>query len=370
MKYVDEFRNPVEARRLGEHLARRMALPELQSRRPVRIMEVCGGHTHTIFRYGLEALLPEGIELIHGPGCPVCVLPPERIDDCLTLAEQHDVILTTFGDAMRVPGSRGSLLQARARGADIRTVYSPLDALQVARDNPDRKVVFFALGFETTMPGTAITLQQAVEEGIANFYLFCHHVTIVPILKALLDDPFMQVDAFIGPGHVSMVIGMTPYTFIADQYRKPVVVAGFEPLDILQSIVMVLEQLREGRTEVENQYIRVVSRDGNRQALQAVADVFALRARSSWRGLGEIERSGVGLKPAYAAFDAERLLVAPSVRRAEPVDCRCSEVLKGQLHPRQCPLFGRACTPEHPRGALMVSSEGACAACHQYQGRG
>ncbi len=367
MKYTDEFRDPARARQLLDQISRRMASPVLQARLPIRIMEVCGGHTHSIFRYGLEALLPDGLELIHGPGCPVCVLPRERVDDCLAIAAHPDVIITTFGDAMRVPGSRQSLQQMRAEGADIRMVYSPLDALQVARNNPGKRVVFFGLGFETTMPGTALTLQQARAEGLSNFFLLCHHITIVPTLRALLDDEDVCVDAFIGPGHVSMVIGLEPYRFIAEQYRKPFIIAGFEPLDILQSILMLLNQLADGRADVENQYTRVVRPDGNRRAQQAVAEVFELRERFAWRGLGEIERSGVRLRPAYAEFDAEQVFRLPVNPVADPEDCRCGEVLKGQLQPRQCPLFGTACTPSQPLGALMVSSEGACAACYQYQ---
>ncbi len=367
MKYVDEFRDPARARQLLDRILQRMRSPVLQRRLPIRIMEVCGGHTHSIFRYGLEALLPDGIELIHGPGCPVCVLPRERIDDCLAIAAQPEVIVTTFGDAMRVPGSQESLQQAKAAGADIRMVYSPLDALQIAKDNPDRRVVFFGLGFETTMPGTALTVQQAAREGVANFFLLCHHITIVPTLKALLDDEYVRVDAFVGPGHVSMVIGLEPYDFIAREYGKPFIISGFEPLDILQSILMLLNQLHEAEARVENQYTRVVSSSGNHQAQQAVADVFELRERFAWRGLGEIKHSGVRLRLAYAAFDAEAVFDLPSRKIEDPDECRCGEVLKGQLQPHQCPLFGTHCTPSQPLGALMVSSEGACAACYQYQ---
>ncbi|PSL10961.1 hydrogenase maturation protein HypD [Marinobacterium halophilum] len=367
MKFVDEFRDPALAKQLLTRIAQRMASPVLQARAPIRIMEVCGGHTHSIFRYGLEALLPQTLELIHGPGCPVCVLPREHVDDCLAIAAQPDVIFTTFGDAMRVPGSRQTLQQARAGGADIRMVYSPLDALQIARENPQRRVVFFGLGFETTMPATALTVQQAVGKQVDNFFLLCHHITIVPTLKALLDDEDVCVDAFIGPGHVSMVIGLEPYGFIAEQYRKPFIISGFEPLDILQSILMLLDQLVEGRAEVGNQYSRVVHEQGNIQAQQAVAEVFELRERSAWRGLGEIDQSGVRLRTRYAALDAEREFALRSTRVDDPAECRCGEVLKGQLQPQQCPLFGSGCTPAQPMGALMVSSEGACAACFQYQ---
>ncbi|SMF30593.1 Hydrogenase maturation protein HypD [Tistlia consotensis] len=368
MKYVDEFRDPVKARTLLreiEVLAGRIETPE---GRPLQIMEVCGGHTHSIFRYGLEALLPGKIELVHGPGCPVCVLPMGRVDDCVALAERPEVIFTTFGDAMRVPGSKKSLLQARADGADVRMVYSPLDALALARDNPEREVVFFALGFETTMPSTALTVLQAEAEGIGNFSLFCNHITIIPTIKAILDSPDLRIDGFLGPGHVSMVIGNRPYAFIAEHYRRPVVIAGFEPLDILQSIWMLLKQLDEGRCEIENQYDRVVLDAGNRQALEAVGRVFELRPFFEWRGLGSIDHSGLRLSAAYAGFDAERRFPLPQLRIADPKSCQCGEVLKGVIKPRQCKVFGTACTPETPMGALMVSSEGACAAYYQYGG--
>jgi hydrogenase expression/formation protein HypD len=332
-------------------------------------MEVCGGHTHSIFRYGLEGMLPKEIELVHGPGCPVCVLPMGRVDDCVAIAENRKVIFTTFGDAMRVPGSRKSLLQAKADGADVRMVYSPMDALELARRNPDREVVFFGLGFETTMPSTALTILQAESEGIRNFSVFCNHITIVPTIKAILDSPGLALDGFLGPGHVSMVIGTAPYEFIANFYRKPMVVAGFEPLDILQSIWMLLKQIAEGRTEVENQYARVVPDEGNHAALRAVAQVYELREFFEWRGLGSIDHSGVRLRDAYVHFDAERKFAIPNVRIADPKSCQCGEVLKGALKPWQCKVFGTSCTPETPLGALMVSSEGACAAYYQYGGQ-
>ncbi|MFA5123665.1 hydrogenase formation protein HypD, partial [Zavarzinia sp.] len=331
-------------------------------------MEVCGGHTHSIFRYGLEGMLPPEIELIHGPGCPVCVLPMGRVDDCVAIAERPEVIFTTFGDAMRVPGSKKSLLQAKADGADVRMVYSPMDALALARRNPSREVVFFALGFETTMPSTALTVLQAAEEGITNFSLFCNHITIVPTIKAILDSPDLQLDGFLGPGHVSMVTGTAPYQFIARHYGRPLVVAGFEPLDILQSIWMVLKQIRDGRAEVENQYARIVPEDGNAAALAAVGQVYELREFFEWRGLGSIDHSGVRLREAYAAFDAERRFAIPNVTVADPSSCQCGEVLKGVIKPWQCKMFGTACNPETPLGALMVSSEGACAAHYQFGG--
>ncbi len=366
MKYVDEFRDPAKARALFREIEDLVGRIDLCRTRPLRIMEVCGGHTHSIFRYGLEAMLPEQIELIHGPGCPVCVLPMGRVDDCVALAEQPKVIFTTFGDALRVPGSKKSLMQAKAEGADVRMVYSPLDALQLARDNPDREVIFFGLGFETTMPSTALTLLQAEAEGIENFSLFCNHITIIPTIKAILDSPDLRIDGFLGPGHVSMVIGNRPYAFIAERYHRPLVIAGFEPLDILQSIWMLLEQFAEGRCEIENQYDRVVPGEGNAQALQAVDRVFELREYFEWRGLGSIDHSGVRIRAAYARFDAERKFALPQTRIADPESCQCGEVLKGVIKPWQCKVFGKACTPETPVGALMVSSEGACAAHYNY----
>ena len=364
MKYADEFRDRAKAEALMaeiNHLVKAIA-----PKTPLAIMEVCGGHTHSIFRYGIEGMLPDAIELVHGPGCPVCVLPMGRIDDCLSIAERPEVIFTTFGDAMRVPGSRGSLLQARGRGADVRMVYSPMDALALARKTPDREVVFFGLGFETTMPSTALTVLQAEREGLRNFSIFCNHITIVPTIKAILDSPGLHIDGFLGPGHVSMVTGIEPYRFIAEHYRRPLVVAGFEPLDVLQSLWMVLKQIAEGRCEVENQYDRIVPDGGNSPALEAVGRVYELREFFEWRGLGSIDHSGVRLREAYAAFDAERKFAVPNVRIADPKSCQCGEVLKGAIKPWQCKVFGTACTPENPLGALMVSSEGACAAHFQY----
>ncbi len=368
MRFVDEFRDREKAGVLIREIAAVLAGIETVRRRPIAIMEVCGGHTHSIFRYGLEGMLPPEIELIHGPGCPVCVLPMGRVDDCVAIAERPEVIFTTFGDAMRVPGSKKSLLQAKAEGADVRMVYSPMDALALARRNPSREVVFFALGFETTMPSTALTVLQAAEEGIGNFSLFCNHITIVPTIKAILDSPDLQLEGFLGPGHVSMVTGTAPYQFIAHHYGRPLVVAGFEPLDILQSIWMVLKQIRDGRAEVENQYARIVPEDGNAAALAAVGRVYELREFFEWRGLGSIDHSGVRLREAYAAFDAERRFAIPNVTVADPSSCQCGEVLKGVIKPWQCKMFGTACNPETPLGALMVSSEGACAAHYQFGG--
>src|SRR5487761_2654942 len=368
MKYADEFRDREKAQVLIREIDKLAASIRVGRTRPIQIMEVCGGHTHSIFRYGLEGLLPESIELVHGPGCPVCVLPMGRVDDCVSIAEREGVIFTTFGDAMRVPGSRKSLLQAKAAGADVRMVYSPMDALTLARKNPDREVVFFGLGFETTMPSTALTVLQAEAEAISNFSVFCNHITIVPTIKAILDSPDLHLDGFLGPGHVSMVIGTAPYEFIAAFYKRPMVVAGFEPLDVLQSIWMVLQQISQGRAEIENQYARIVPTAGNAAALAAVARVYELREYFEWRGLGSIDHSGVRLRETYAAFDAERKFAIPNLKIADPQSCQCGEVLKGIIKPWQCKVFGTACTPEVPLGALMVSTEGACSAYYQYGG--
>lgn len=366
MKYVDEFQDPAAARSLLQRIKALTAHVMADRTRALQLMEVCGGHTHTIFKFGIEAMLPPEIELVHGPGCPVCVLPMGRVDDCVALAELPGVIFTTFGDAMRVPGSKKSLLQARADGADVRMVYSPLDALKVARDNPERQVIFFALGFETTLPSSAFTVLAAQAQRVHNFSLFSNHITIVPAIKAVLDSPELMLDGFLGPGHVSMVIGTQPYEFIAQHYRKPIVVAGFEPLDMLQAIWMLLQQLADGRCEVENQYGRAVPRAGNPQALAAITRVFELREFFEWRGLGSIDHSGVRLRPEFAAFDAERRFAVPNLRIADPKACQCGEVLKGVIKPWQCKVFGSACTPETPLGALMVSSEGACAAQYSH----
>jgi len=368
MKYVEEFRDAEKAKVLLHEIDRLVADIDPPKDRPIAIMEVCGGHTHSIFRYGLEGMLPKEIELVHGPGCPVCVLPMGRVDDCVAIAERPEVILTTFGDAMRVPGSKKSLMQAKADGADVRMVYSPMDALALARKNPDREVVFFAIGFETTIPSTALTILQAKAEGVENFSVFCNHITIVPTIKAILDSPDLQIDGFLGPGHVSMVIGTGPYEFISRHYKRPMVVAGFEPLDILQSLWMVLKQIQEGRSEVENQYARIVPDAGNSAALAALSEVYELREFFEWRGLGSIDHSGVRIRAAYHAFDAEARFATPNVKIADPKSCQCGEVLKGVIKPWQCKVFGTACNPETPLGALMVSSEGACAAYYQYGG--
>ncbi len=361
MKYVDEFRDPALIRQSALEI-RRLAGGD----RHFRIMEVCGGHTHAIYRFALEDLLPDNVELIHGPGCPVCVLPMGRIDAGLSLAIEQGAIFTSFGDVMRVPGRHGSPLQHLARGVDVRMVYSPLDALELARRHPDRQVVFFAIGFETTAPSTALTILRARELGVPNFSVLSNHVTIVPAIKAVLDSPGMRLDGFIGPGHVSTVIGCRPYDFIAHHYGRPVVVAGFEPLDLLQAIAMLLRQLRDGRAAVENQYRRAVPDGGNAPALRALAEVFELRTFFEWRGLGFISQSALRIRPPFARWDAERRFDVPAIDVADPVAAQCGEVLKGVLKPHQCKLFGRECTPERPVGALMVSSEGACAAYYSH----
>jgi hydrogenase expression/formation protein HypD len=361
VRFVDEFRDADAARALAARIA-----GLCEPGRRYKFMEVCGGHTHTIYKHGLEDYLPESVTLVHGPGCPVCVIPMGRVDDAIALTEQPGVILTSFGDMLRVPGGRGSFFDAKAAGSDIRMVYSPLDALKIARANPDRRVVFMAIGFETTAPSTAMTVLRAAADGVENFSIFCNHVTIIPAIKAILDSPDLRLDGFIGPGHVSTVIGCRPYEFIASAYGKPLVCAGFEPLDVLRSVCMLLEQLAEGRCEVENQYTRVVPWDGNRRALDVIGQVMELRPYFEWRGLGFISHSALRVREEYAAFDAERLFELPGVRVADPKACQCGEVLKGVLKPWECKVFGTACTPETPIGTCMVSSEGACAAYYNF----
>ncbi len=360
MKFVDEYRDAALISRIAAEIAR------LSAGQHLKFMEVCGGHTHTIYKHGIEDILPRNIDLVHGPGCPVCVLPMGRVDDAIAIARTDGVIFTTFGDMMRVPGSKGSLLDAKADGADVRFVYSPLDVLKLARQYPDREVVFFAIGFETTAPSTAITLLRAQAEGIKNFSVFCNHVTIIPAIKAILDSPDLRLDGFVGPGHVSMVIGMRPYTFIARDHRKPVVISGFEPLDIVQSVAMLVKQISEGRAEVENQYARVVRPEGNVRALQAMARTMELRPFFEWRGMGFITQSALKLRPEFAVWDAELRFEVPGIRVADPKACQCGEVLKGVIKPWDCKVFGTACTPETPIGTCMVSSEGACAAYYNY----
>tara|TARA_Y100001947_G_scaffold22696_1_gene16461 strand:- start:459 stop:1604 length:1146 start_codon:yes stop_codon:yes gene_type:complete len=360
MKYVDEFRNG--------NLARRMAteITNISKGQKFKFMEVCGGHTHTIFKHGIEDILPENIEMIHGPGCPVCVLPMGRIDDAIAIAKTEGTIFTTFGDMMRVPGSQGSLLDAKAAGADVRFIYSPLDALKIARQNPKKEVVFFAIGFETTAPSTAVTLLQAKNEDIHNFSVFCNHVTIIPTIKAILDSPDLRLDGFIGPGHVSMVIGLRTYQFIARDYQKPVVISGFEPLDIIQSILMLLKQYQTGKVVVENQYKRVVRPEGNLKSLEVIAQTMELRPYFEWRGLGFITHSALKIRSDFVQWDAEERFEVPGLQVADPKACQCGEVLKGVIKPWECKVFGTACTPETPIGSCMVSPEGACAAYFNY----
>jgi hydrogenase expression/formation protein HypD len=361
MKFVDEFRDA----ELGRAVATEI-LATVEPGRHYKVMEVCGGHTHSIYKYGVDDLLPANVELVHGPGCPVCVIPMGRVDDGIAIARQPGVIFTCFGDMMRIPGSESTLLDAKAEGADVRMVYSPLDALRIAKANPDREVVFFAIGFETTAPSTALTLKRAKLEGVTNFSCMCSHVTIVPPLRALLESPDLRLDGFIGPGHVATVVGARPFEFIPADYDRPVVIAGFEPLDVLQSVLMILRQLGEGRSEVENQYSRVVPWEGNLRALEVMSEVFALRPHFEWRGLGFISQSALRLSDAYAEWDAEQRFPVPGVRVADPKACQCGEVLKGVIKPWECKVFGTACTPERPIGTCMVSPEGACAAYYNY----
>jgi hydrogenase expression/formation protein HypD len=361
VRFVDEFRDAEKARALAAKIA-----GLCEPGRQYKFMEVCGGHTHTIYKHGLEDYLPESITLVHGPGCPVCVIPMGRVDDAIHIARQPGVLMTSFGDMMRVPGGDGSFFDSNAEGTNIRMVYSPLDSLKIARQNPDQQVVFMAIGFETTAPSTAMTVLRAAREGLANFSVFCNHVTIIPAIKAILDSPDLRLDGFIGPGHVSTVIGCRPYEFISQQYGRPVVVAGFEPLDILQSIYLLMRQLGQGRCEVENQYSRVVPWEGNPIALRAIGEVMELRPYFEWRGLGFISHSALRVREAYAAYDAEQRFAVPGLRVADPKACQCGEVLKGVLKPWECKVFGTACTPETPIGTCMVSPEGACAAYYNF----
>ena len=368
MKYVDEFRDGARARRIAEAI-RREANPE----RRYRLMEFCGGHTHAVFRYGVPDLLPDNVDLVHGPGCPVCVLPSGRLDMAMALAMEHpEVMLASYGDMLRVPGSGGrSLLQARAAQADVRMVYSVNDALALARANPEREVVFFAIGFETTTPPTALAILAAQQEGLKNFSVFCNHVLTPAAMHAILDVEAdsaqrVEIDGIIGPSHVSVVIGADAYRFSADDYDKPVVIAGFEPLDVLQSLLMLIRQLNEGRADIENQYIRAVTGAGNRKAQGLVSQVLVKRPSFEWRGLGAIPESALAVAPAFAQFDAERRFDMPELRGAETRSCECPSVLRGSKKPEDCKLFARACTPETPLGSCMVSDEGACAAHYTY----
>ena len=368
MKYIDEFRDGKTARALAGAIAR-----ETDAARGYHIMEFCGGHTHAISRYGIGDLLPKNIRLIHGPGCPVCVLPIGRIDNAIDLALNRGVILATYGDCLRVPASGGlSLLKAKARGADVRMVYSSADALKIAQNNADREVVFFAIGFETTTPPTAVAILQAEKLGLANFTVFCNHVLTPSAIANILESPEVRLhgtvplDAFIGPAHVSTVIGSRPYEHFAEEYEKPVVIAGFEPLDVMQAILMLVQQLNEGRAEVENEFSRAVTREGNVKAQAMVAEVFELRKSFEWRGLNEVPYSALRIKAKYAAFDAERRFGIAYKSVADNKACECGAILRGLKRPQDCKVFGTVCTPENPIGSCMVSSEGACAAHYTY----
>lgn len=368
MKYVDEYRNSRIARSLAATIAR-----VVEPDRDYCFMEFCGGHTHAISRYGIEDLLAANVRMIHGPGCPVCVLPIGRIDMAIALAKRAGVTLCVYGDLMRVPGSQDtSLLRAKAAGADVRMVYSTLDAVRIAEIEPQRQVVFFAIGFETTTPPTALAIRQAIKKGLKNFSIFCNHVLTPAAIQNILDSPDLRVldcvriDGFIGPAHVSTVIGTEPYEFFAEEFEKPVVVAGFEPLDVMQAILMLVRQVNEGRHEVENQYIRAVTREGNVKAKAEVAEMFELRKSFEWRGLGIVPYSGLRLKSAYAAFDAEQRFALEDIAASDNPACECGAILRGVKKPTDCRLFGTVCTPETPIGSCMVSAEGACAAHWTY----
>jgi hydrogenase expression/formation protein HypD len=368
MKYIDEYRDG----KLGQQIAARIAA-EADPARSYSFMEFCGGHTHAISRYGVTELLPPNVRMVHGPGCPVCVLPIGRIDQAIDLALQRGAIVTTYADTMRVPASGElSMMKAKARGADIRMVYSVNDALKIARDNPEREVVFFAIGFETTTPPTALALQTARREDLKNFSVLCCHVLTPAAITHILESPEVKdwhtvpLDGFVGPAHVSILIGSRPYEGFAVQYSKPVVIAGFEPLDVMQAILMLVRQVNEGRAVVENEFTRAVTRDGNAAAIKVVAEVLELRDSFEWRGLGEVPSSALKIRPEYAAWDAERKFGLHYRAVADHKQCECGAILRGVKRPTDCKLFGTVCTPESPMGSCMVSSEGACAAHYSY----
>lgn len=368
MKYIEEFRGHDLAQNLAASISK-----EVEPDRQYNLMEFCGGHTHAIFRYGVQDLMPRNVKFVHGPGCPVCVLPIGRIDNAIELAQKHHVILCTYGDLMRVPASgRKSLLKIKAEGADIRMVYSTLDALKIARDNPQREVVFFAIGFETTTPPTAVAIIQAGHEGLKNFSVFCNHVLTPAAIQNILESPEVReigsvlIDGFFGPSHVSSIIGSRPYEFFAEEFQKPVVIAGFEPLDVMQSALMLVRQINQGRHEVENEYTRVVSREGNLKAQQLVSEVLELRRSFEWRGLGLVPYSALQIKQAFTEFDAEKRFDVPDIQAFDVKGCECPKILRGLKKPTDCKLFGTVCTPENPMGSCMVSSEGACSAYWSY----
>ncbi len=368
MKYIDEYRDG----KLGQQIAARITA-EADPARNYSFMEFCGGHTHAISRYGVTELLPKNVRMVHGPGCPVCVLPIGRIDQAIDLALKRGVIVTTYADTMRVPASGDlSMMKAKARGADIRMVYSVNDALKIARDNPEREVVFFAIGFETTTPPTALALQTAQREALQNFSVLCCHVLTPAAITHILESPEVKdwhtvpLDGFVGPAHVSILIGSRPYEGFAVQYQKPVVIAGFEPLDVMQAILMLVRQINEGRAVVENEFTRAVTRDGNPAAIKVVADVLEMRDSFEWRGLGEVPNSALKIRPEYAQWDAERKFDLHYRAVADHKQCECGAILRGVKKPTDCKLFGTVCTPESPMGSCMVSSEGACAAHYSY----
>lgn len=359
MKYIDEYRAQRVAAALAAEIAQRTT-------RPWVMMEICGGQTHTIMRYGLDELLPQQIELVHGPGCPVCVTPLETIDRAIALASHPEVTLVSYGDMLRVPGSHSDLLRSKAQGADIRVAYSPMEAVKIARDNPERKVVFLAIGFETTGPANAMAAWQARHEGLHNFSLLVSQVRVPPAIRALLTSETNRVQGFIAPGHVCTVMGCGEYEELVRDFRVPIVVGGFEPVDLLEAVLMLVRQLEAGEARLENQYVRSVSYEGNVAAQHLLREVFEI-ADQKWRGLGVIPRSGLHLRQEYAEFDAERVFALESLSVEEPAECISAEVLQGQKRPPQCPMFGVRCTPENPLGAPMVSSEGACAAYYRYR---
>jgi len=369
MRYIQGFRDGRAARALTALIAE-----EVRDDRDYHLMEFCGGHTHAVFRHGIPDLLPDNVELVHGPGCPVCVLPVARLDMAIDLAGREDVILASYGDMLRVPASRrNSLLKARAQGKDVRIVQSAAEAVMLAKENPDRQVVMFAIGFETTTPPTALAIKQAAELDLANFSVFCNHVLTPSAIQSILDSPEVRelgqvrVDGFLGPSHVSTIIGSRPYEFFAEEYQRPVVIAGFEPLDVLASIRMLIAQLNEGRAEIENQFQRGVQRDGNAKAKQLVAEVLELRPEFSWRGLGEVPYSGLRIKRDFARFDAENRFDLAERAVRENKACQCPAVIRGVKKPTDCEIFGTVCTPRNPIGSCMVSDEGACAAYYRYR---
>ena len=358
MRYIDEYRDAKAAKHFSELIRKTVT-------RPWTIMEICGGQTHTILKYGIEELLPEKVTLVHGPGCPVCVTPLEMIDKAISIASRDDVIFTSFGDMLRVPGSKNDLLSVKANGYQVKMLYSPLDAVMLAEKNPDKKVVFFAVGFETTAPPNAMAVAEAKRRNINNFSILCSHVLVPPAIEALLSSPNSRIQGFLAAGHVCTVMGYEEYIPLASKYKIPIVVTGFEPVDILQGVYMAVKQLEEKKHEVENQYSRVVQKEGNLPAKKLLAEVFDTVDRK-WRGIGTIPKSGYQLKEAYAAFDAEKMFSVENIVSPESSLCIAGEVLQGLKKPIACSAFGKECTPEHPLGAPMVSSEGACAAYFHY----